>query len=268
MLKKSTILFAFVFFLLFIGLNTVSYAAPMNEKGKRCSDGIDNDGDGLIDGDDPDCVGDGGGGETLGTFEVSFDDDAMFLPPGGLLGMTEFDFLFSPDDNRLTLVESFSLLLTPLVDPSSMDPFLLNEGDAENCFGMDLEVTIDAGSFIGFSDKQNDIGFGFVAHFTAFATDGMTLRDYNLVFENNDLVEMGEDPAENCRDLITGEVNFFPDLNSTCEGEFIAVNLRTRDKKSLDKIAEPCRIFDPDDKTGPKTADLFQSIFFRVERTQ
>ena len=46
--EKSTILFAFVFFLLFIGLNTVSYEGAMNEKGKRYSDGIDNDGDGLI----------------------------------------------------------------------------------------------------------------------------------------------------------------------------------------------------------------------------
>lgn len=35
-------------------------AAP--EKGKRCSDGIDNDGDGLIDEADPDCAGDDGGG--------------------------------------------------------------------------------------------------------------------------------------------------------------------------------------------------------------
>ena len=36
-----------------------TYAA--NEKGPRCSDGIDNDGDDLIDGDDPDC---GGGSPT------------------------------------------------------------------------------------------------------------------------------------------------------------------------------------------------------------
>ena len=32
-----------------------AYAAA--EKGPKCSDGIDNDGDGLIDGDDPDCGG-------------------------------------------------------------------------------------------------------------------------------------------------------------------------------------------------------------------
>ena len=32
-------------------------AAPSSEKGPRCSDGIDNDGDGLIDDADPDCGG-------------------------------------------------------------------------------------------------------------------------------------------------------------------------------------------------------------------
>ena len=37
-------------------------APPSSEKGPRCSDGIDNDGDGFIDGDDPDCGGDGGDG--------------------------------------------------------------------------------------------------------------------------------------------------------------------------------------------------------------
>ena len=48
-------------------------AAPNSEKGPRCSDGIDNDGDGLVDGDDPDCGGDGdgGGGSTTVTMEVT-----------------------------------------------------------------------------------------------------------------------------------------------------------------------------------------------------
>ena len=32
---------------------TMAYAEP--EKGKKCSDGLDNDNDGLVDGDDPDC---------------------------------------------------------------------------------------------------------------------------------------------------------------------------------------------------------------------
>ena len=42
-----------------------TWAAP--EKGKRCSDGIDNDGDGLVDDADPDCGGDGGGDDPGGT---------------------------------------------------------------------------------------------------------------------------------------------------------------------------------------------------------
>lgn len=40
-------------------------AAPRDkEKGPNCSDSIDNDGDGLIDGEDPDCGGSGGGDST------------------------------------------------------------------------------------------------------------------------------------------------------------------------------------------------------------
>ncbi len=38
---------------------TTSPAYAAAEKGPRCSDGLDNDGDMLIDGDDPDCGGSG-----------------------------------------------------------------------------------------------------------------------------------------------------------------------------------------------------------------
>jgi len=52
-----------------LALATQSAAAPPNkEKGRQCSDGLDNDGDGLIDADDPDCGADGGdttSGESL-----------------------------------------------------------------------------------------------------------------------------------------------------------------------------------------------------------
>ena len=57
--------------------NTESFAAA--EKGaKKCSDLIDNDGDGFIDADDPDCGGggDGGGGDTF-TVNVFFDGSAI-----------------------------------------------------------------------------------------------------------------------------------------------------------------------------------------------
>ena len=61
-----------------------AYGEPTNEKGPRCSDGIDNDGDGLIDCADPDCNcggdgGDGGGGTIAVT--VTFQD----LPGDGLM---------------------------------------------------------------------------------------------------------------------------------------------------------------------------------------
>ena len=56
MLKHLMVLCAFSFFVLVMGLYTYSFAG--SEKGaKKCSDTIDNDGDGLIDANDPDCGG-------------------------------------------------------------------------------------------------------------------------------------------------------------------------------------------------------------------
>ncbi len=47
------------------------------KKENKCSDGVDNDGDGLIDGADPDCGGDGGGNPTDPTpSELTFRDGA------------------------------------------------------------------------------------------------------------------------------------------------------------------------------------------------
>ncbi|MDX1382789.1 MAG: hypothetical protein R3190_04040 [Thermoanaerobaculia bacterium] len=51
-------------------------AAP--EKGKRCSDGIDNDGDGLVDAADPDCGGDDGGSGGGGQGKCQIDFVATF----------------------------------------------------------------------------------------------------------------------------------------------------------------------------------------------
>ena len=56
-----------------------AYGEQTNEKGPRCSDGIDNDGDGLIDCDDPDCKcggDDGGGDKVIATFRDCVEDSA------------------------------------------------------------------------------------------------------------------------------------------------------------------------------------------------
>jgi hypothetical protein len=57
--------FKIFFFVLLAGFAVLALtsqtAFAANEKGPRCSDGIDNDNDGLIDSSDPDCGGDGGG---------------------------------------------------------------------------------------------------------------------------------------------------------------------------------------------------------------
>ena len=64
-----------------LGAST-AYAAPENEKGPRCSDTIDNDGDGLTDGDDPDCgaTGDSGGKIQFWTGEDLYDDKKVSFP--------------------------------------------------------------------------------------------------------------------------------------------------------------------------------------------
>lgn len=59
---RSVSLGLFIVSLLNFVLSEPVNAAPQNkEKGPNCSDSIDNDGDGLIDGEDPDCGGSGGG---------------------------------------------------------------------------------------------------------------------------------------------------------------------------------------------------------------
>ena len=83
-----------------------SPAFGANEKGPRCSDGIDNDGDSLIDCDDPDCKcgGDDGGGEEAVRYDVTtppesaieiigvFDSEGEFVTDAGCevaLGLAE-----------------------------------------------------------------------------------------------------------------------------------------------------------------------------------
>lgn len=64
MQRPIFILTVLVVFVLALGLPYWSYAAA--EKGPRCSDGLDNDGDGLVDSDDPDCGGGDDGGTPTG----------------------------------------------------------------------------------------------------------------------------------------------------------------------------------------------------------
>ena len=65
--------------ILLAGLGQSPAYGQTNEKGPRCSDGIDNDGDGLIDCDDPDCKcggDDGGGDKVIATFRDCVEDSA------------------------------------------------------------------------------------------------------------------------------------------------------------------------------------------------
>ena len=65
--------------LLLSGVRQSPAYSQTNEKGPRCSDGIDNDGDGLTDCDDPDCKcggDDGGGDKVIATFRDCVEDSA------------------------------------------------------------------------------------------------------------------------------------------------------------------------------------------------
>lgn len=53
--KRLTLFFALAFFIFIAGYPAKILAAPQEKGDKKCTDGIDNDGDGKIDGDDPDC---------------------------------------------------------------------------------------------------------------------------------------------------------------------------------------------------------------------
>ena len=76
--SRALVVAAMAAWLLLPGLGqTPAFGA--NEKGPRCSDGIDNDGDGLIDCDDPDCKcggDDGGGDKVIATFRDCVEDSA------------------------------------------------------------------------------------------------------------------------------------------------------------------------------------------------
>ena len=71
---KTSMLTVLVLCLVVALLASPAWAAK-EKGGKRCSDGIDNDGDTLIDDKDPDCGGDdGGGGDPLpntGNFRIT-----------------------------------------------------------------------------------------------------------------------------------------------------------------------------------------------------
>jgi len=85
-MKKLTVLCMLGLFVL-ISANTDSIAAPREDTVKKCNDNKDNDGDGLVDGDDMDCDGvgeDPGGGGGGDTYQMVF-SGAL---PGGTNGDT------------------------------------------------------------------------------------------------------------------------------------------------------------------------------------
>ena len=62
--------------------NTQTFAAPQEKGAKKCNDGIDNDSDGLINGDDPGCGGGGGDSDVARRVRVVFDASSAIRADG------------------------------------------------------------------------------------------------------------------------------------------------------------------------------------------
>ena len=74
-----------VFGVICLMVATPVVAGPTEDTPAKCSDGRDNDRDGLIDGDDPDCQQGGGGGDiTLPDTEAGWRGAVRDVDPGGM----------------------------------------------------------------------------------------------------------------------------------------------------------------------------------------
>ncbi|VUX55294.1 exported protein of unknown function [uncultured Woeseiaceae bacterium] len=108
-MKRLTLLCVLGFVALIIA-NTASVAAPSNEKGPRCSDGIDNDGDTFIDGDDPDCGGDGDGGSGGGGTEGNPSFVYSTIGDGGVMRVMDAD---GSNNRRLSQIAATYAIIGP-----------------------------------------------------------------------------------------------------------------------------------------------------------
>lgn len=111
-----------------------SPASAQPEKGPRCSDGIDNDGDGFIDGEDPDCAGNDGGGTSGRDFRITIDWDGA---------MTDHTFQDVTIDCRQNYCDMEAIDLYEFRIPETYwSQWTL--ADARECFGASLDPSEDA----------------------------------------------------------------------------------------------------------------------------
>ena len=182
MLKKSTLLFWSVFLLVAFSISPVEAA---KEKGPRCSDGVDNDGDGtadcgaaLLDPNDPNggffmadpncnCGGDGGNGGGEATFSVlisgavegqsfepwlEFDGrNAIYFPGGGKLDQLDLEFF--TDGGPFTTprgTNCFGAGLLDLTSPSLIEMVgYINQGRGGRAEGeFDFRACTDEGLLV------------------------------------------------------------------------------------------------------------------------
>lgn len=103
-------LFCVLCFAVLIIASAASVAAPANEKGPRCSDGLDNDGDGFTDGDDPDCGGDGDGGSGGSGTEANPSFVYSTIGDGGVMRVMDAD---GANNRRLSPISATYAIFGP-----------------------------------------------------------------------------------------------------------------------------------------------------------
>ena len=177
-----------------------------------------------------------GGGTLEGEFKFSFAGDME-------ANVTEFEFTYRPGDRRL-LLPGFILSLDGFADKffEFETDSKTTETYADECFPGGAPLSHDVlinrggkdGSFIEYNETDDVIRF--VGSFSALAKDGNLERDrhYILILEDS---ESASKPF--CRLTFDADVNFIPELGTTCTGVFTSVNLRSHQKR-LDKISEAC----------------------------
>jgi len=89
-MRRLTALFM-IGLVILIAANTDSVAAPREDTAQKCSDGKDNDRDGLVDAADPDCDDVGGGGDTGGNIpqKIGVHRDSILGLPANLWQPTD-----------------------------------------------------------------------------------------------------------------------------------------------------------------------------------
>lgn len=180
----------------------IAPAEAGSEKGsKKCTDGVDNDNDGLIDGEDPDCGGgDGGGGTPTGNFRVTIDWD------GAVTQVDLMNATIECADNSMLCDISGDASFIFKIPESYWSQFGTME-IVEQCFPDGFDVDNNAlvpGTNIFLRDHHGSPGHWDVhSSYIASARGTEDMKDHTANFQGD------------CMDEVTGMLITCPDLPPT-----------------------------------------------------